>query len=395
MATNIWGKVYFFDKYAGIISSEPGGRYKFEYDNTYVEARLPPISITLPLTTKPYYTENRMHPYFDNLVAEGWLATAQARALGTNINNRLALLIGFGLDCIGGITIIDPEQKGLALQDTDSETIAALSAHVSLSGVQPKMLVIQEKDGFRPVRYGEMSTHIAKFESGTLPGLIEIEYISSIAFANLMKKDAVYNTQIGTIKEINKQALIVERFDRKDRKKIHFEEFNQLLGFYSDEKYNGAYHDMASFIRTAGICIPAEVELLFRRVLAHLIIGNTDAHFKNFAMIYKGDNLVLSPSYDVVSSGLYSQFNTIALKVGDTANLDIKKLGIKHINKMAELFGLNKKSLDLIFNDFAKRIEPALQRISSQQDISKILRDNLINFIRKRWNTLKNLIGTA
>src|SRR2546422_8678073 len=102
MATALWGKVYYNnDLYAGELRQEPGGRCVFTYDPTYIEAKHPAIAFTLPIQSAPYTCEQGLHPFFDNLVAEGWLRDAQARALQVDPNNRFALLLAFGRDCAG------------------------------------------------------------------------------------------------------------------------------------------------------------------------------------------------------------------------------------------------------------------------------------------------------
>ena len=82
------------------------------------------------------------------------------------------------------------------------------------------------------------------------------------------------------------RVLIVPRFDRRpvSHTKIHFEEFNQLLGRRSGEdKYDASYEDMGKFIRTTPGCTPVDAWRLYRRILTCFLTGNTDAHLKNFA----------------------------------------------------------------------------------------------------------------
>src|SRR6267142_1254882 len=108
MAAALWGKVYYDDLFAGELRQEPGGRCVFTYDATYLAAKHPRVAFTLPLRAAPYISEQGLHPFFDNLVAEGWLRNAQARALKVDPNDRVALLLAFGHDCAGAVSIIDP-----------------------------------------------------------------------------------------------------------------------------------------------------------------------------------------------------------------------------------------------------------------------------------------------
>ena len=112
MAVNLWGKIYYKDTFAGILSQEAGGRCVFTYDESYMESALPAISYTLPLQAKPHLSEYGLHPFFDNLCAEGWLKNAQARALGLRRDDRFSLLLAFGTDLAGAVSVIDPEPVG-------------------------------------------------------------------------------------------------------------------------------------------------------------------------------------------------------------------------------------------------------------------------------------------
>src|SRR5580698_4665856 len=126
MATSLWGKVYFdSDSYAGELRQEPGGRCVFTYDPTYLELRKPAIAFTLPRRAEPYINENGLHPFFDNLVAEGWLRNAQARALKVNPEDLFALLLAFGHDCAGAVSVIDPDPNPrLQIETGDAVTNA-------------------------------------------------------------------------------------------------------------------------------------------------------------------------------------------------------------------------------------------------------------------------------
>jgi len=82
MASFLWGKVYFKDIFAGYLRQEPGDRILFAYDDSSISAANPPISHTLPVRESPYISNNNLHPFFDNLVSEGWREHAQSRLLG-------------------------------------------------------------------------------------------------------------------------------------------------------------------------------------------------------------------------------------------------------------------------------------------------------------------------
>ena len=395
MAKALWGHVYLHDDLAGILQQEPAGSYRFTYEAAYLTASKPPIAHTLPLRDAPYISGAGLHPFFDNLLSEGWLRNAQARALGINADDRFSLLLAFGHDCAGAVSIRDPDTApNLRLDPEDYEAVAALTSRASLSGIQPKLMVVMAPQGYRPAGPTENSTHIAKLNSGQFPDLVELEFLTTLATKTLLPEEEIPQIEIGSVGDITKDALIVERFDRIPRGgKRHFEEFTQLLGMKSPDKYDGDYADMARFIRTTPECAPADAERLFRRVITCLLLGNTDAHLKNFAMFHTPAGLRLAPQYDLVASAYYKQFQTVALTVGKARDMRIGDLGAKHIAGLAEDFGLNPATLEIALKDIGGRLEAAQVSVEKSDIGGKGMRDDIINLMEKRWNGTFASIG--
>jgi serine/threonine-protein kinase HipA len=341
------------------------------------------------LRKEPFISENGLHSFFDNLVAEGWFRSAQAKALGIDPKKRFSLLLGFGYDLAGAVSIIDPEPREHHLLDhSDETTLAALLGRASISGVQRKLLVVKEGNDFRPVRPNELSTYIAKLASGNLNQLLELEYLTTLAVSKLLPDDNVVEMEIARISSINEKALVIPRFDRSSTGKRlrHFEEFNQLLGrFLGDEKYEGSYEEMGQFILNIPGCIPAEADRLFRRVLACLLVGNTDAHFKNFAMFHTRDGLRLTPLYDLVASSIYEQYKSIALDVCGIRNLALGKLESKHLILMGNGFGIKDEAVVAATEALGKQLPKAIAAVNDSSVGTPDLRKKLIEKMEKRW----------
>ena len=397
MAINLWGKIYYKDTFAGILSQEAGGRCVFTYDEGYLQSSLPAISYTLPLRAEPHLSEYGLHPFFDNLCAEGWLKNAQARALGLRRDDRFSLLLAFGADLAGAVSVIDPDPAGdIKIDHDDPENIAALSARASLSGVQPKLGAIKEGRVFRPVGRGERATYVAKLPSPALPDTLGLEYITTQACAALLKEDIVAEMTLAPLQDVAERALLVKRFDRtKDGKRFHFEEFNQLLGNRSEDKYEACYEHMADFITQNGdICLRAECDTLFRRVMACILTGNTDAHLKNFAMAHTESGLRLTPSYDLLATACYPQYQTLALGIEGAENMRIGSIGPKNIARLGNLFGLPDRAVILAVSDFASRLDKAHSAVDASKNIGRDIKDKLHQQMEKRWNGTFDSIGT-
>jgi serine/threonine-protein kinase HipA len=395
MAAALWGNVYFRDAFAGVLHQEPGGRVVFEYDSGYLESGQPAIAHTLPLRTERFHSDRGLLPFFDNLVAEGWLRDAQARALEVAKEDRFALLLAFGGDCAGAVSIVDPEPtKEPDIAHLEPDLIAALAGRASLSGIQPKLMVVRDEAGYRPVGPGEISSHIAKLPSGHLPAVLEMEWLATQAARALLPGDLIADMELAPVAEVAEQALVIRRFDRtQSRKKLHFEEFNQLLDKRSDDKYDGAYEDMAELIDATPDCLPAEKALLLRHILACVLVGNTDAHFKNFAMMHTPDGLRLTPIYDMVASALLPQYQTLALAIGGAANLSLGALGPKHIVSLAASFGLPEPVLLETVKNLQARLPKARDAVFNSDWVAASIRNQMIEMMEKRWNGTFASIG--
>lgn len=395
VANLLWGKVYYKDIFAGYLREEPGGRVTFTYDSSYIDGGHPAIAHTLPVREQAHISNNGLHPFFDNLVSEGWLEQAQSRLLGRREVTRFELLLAFGFDCAGAVSIVDPEPSDLSeamLDLDDPKEMAVLTSRASLSGVQPKLAVVEEGGIYRPARINELSTHIAKFPSANHPDLMLNEYLTTLAFKALLPEDEIAQLSIEDVKGLGEPALLIKRFDRAPEGRLHFEEFNQLLGQSSRTKYDGAHKDMADFILGTDGCLPTQAYLLYRRILAGLLLGNTDMHLKNFAMFHTEAGLRLTPSYDQVAASLYN-YKTLALTIAGSKDHPIGDLKGRHLTLLGEEFGLSPAAIIMALEGLEKHIDAAKDAIQEAPLGTADFKDNLIKLIGKRWNGTFALIG--
>jgi serine/threonine-protein kinase HipA len=398
MAIRLYGTIFYQKNVAGILEQVPDGRFAYTYEPNYLANGGPQIAYTLPLQQDPHYTFG-LPPFFDNLVAEGWLARAQARALGIQGDDRFARLLAFGMDCPGAVSVIDPRPaRAPDLAVGTGEEIAALVNRASISGVQPKLFAVREGDSFRPAQQGEPSTHIAKLPSPELDGVVEVEYLTTRAAAALLPDDQVVNVEISAVEKVDGPCLLVQRFDRTaEGVKIHFEEFNQLLERPSDAKYEGSYGEMAAFIlANQSVQREQDIDRLFRRVLACILLGNNDAHSKNFALLYTSDGFRLAPFYDVVAATIFPRYKDsgMALKLGEGANPHmLSDIGRKNLLLLAHSFGLNETVLELAVRSLRRRLSAAEAAINESPVGSLHWKQKLSELLRKRWNGTFDLIG--
>lgn len=96
---------------AGILKETDEG-YEFSYNEEYLaDAASAPVSLTLPLTDKPYHS-NVLFPFFDGLIPEGWLLDVALRNTDISELDRFALLLLCCKDCIGAVSVIPIKEEG-------------------------------------------------------------------------------------------------------------------------------------------------------------------------------------------------------------------------------------------------------------------------------------------
>ena len=69
-----------------------------------------PVSLTLPLRAEPYVTDG-LHPFFENLLPEGWLLELATKKLKVAKDDPFGLLVATCADCIGAVEIVPLEES--------------------------------------------------------------------------------------------------------------------------------------------------------------------------------------------------------------------------------------------------------------------------------------------
>lgn len=87
----------------GTLEELPGRRTAFRYDAEWLAHPLRrPASLTLPLRAEPFVSDG-LHPFFENLLPEGWLLEISTRALRVSRDDAFGLLLATCADCIGDV----------------------------------------------------------------------------------------------------------------------------------------------------------------------------------------------------------------------------------------------------------------------------------------------------
>lgn len=171
---------------------------------------------------------------------------------------------------------------------------------MSISGVQPKLSVKLDRRAGEFMITGEGGEYILKPQLQQFPNIPENENCCMDIAESLgieVPPQCLAPLSDGTL------AYMVKRFDRLGTVKIHQEDFSQILG--KKDKYLGSLEQIGKKLKDLSAVPGLDGQFFFERVVLNFLIGNGDAHFKNFSVLYREqEGARLSPAYDIVCSKL-------------------------------------------------------------------------------------------
>lgn len=271
----------------------------------------------------------RLPPWFSNLLPEGLQRSWIARQRDVSEQREMELLGEVGGDLPGAVTVlpIPGNLVGGTVEVLPTPQVApALDEGVdprgrfSLAGVQLKLSMVAAGDRLVIPMGGTLGDWIVKFPDAALPRLPLVEFVTmelaraigiQVPETRLMSRADLPDTPSSLWAPSEDEAYAIKRFDRgPDRSLIHIEDFAQVRDIYpspADFKYRGSYEGLATLVYRGW----DEVSLreLVRRLVFNVLVDNSDAHLKNFSLLYADPRRpVLSPAYDLVSVAPYSGF---------------------------------------------------------------------------------------
>lgn len=326
----------------GRLSEDDDGRIAFRISEEYRRLPVRPIlsqSFEDDLTRLYRGRRGELPPYFANVTPEGALRELIAQTLQIAPGDEMSLLEAVGGDLPGAVEVrpgsgevevsseIDPEETG------DPRPDAPVDDNVlrfSLAGVQLKFSVLREGEKLTlPVR-GQSGEWIVKIDSSRFPHVVENE-VAMLEWARAAGFDvpecslepaASLSPALSGYVAPESRVLVIRRYDREGHRRIHQEDFAQVAGLPPRLKYDQiTYEQLALLVREiAG----EDAYLEFIRRLAFVVAsGNTDAHLKNWSLIYPdGVNAELSPLYDQVATIAWPELEwELALKLAGMKSL--------------------------------------------------------------------------
>ncbi|MBN8840847.1 MAG: type II toxin-antitoxin system HipA family toxin [Sphingomonadales bacterium] len=350
MTTDILDRlaVWSNQRIAGELAIDRGGAMHFTYAVDWLtDPTVASLSNALPKQPEPF-DDAICKAVFGGLLPEEGQRTAIARALGVSPDNPFRLLAALGGDVAGALAFLPAGEMlpdgpvGEPAPPLDNARLATLMDHLprvpmlageggarlSLAGAQGKLPVVLIDNAIAVPRIGEPSTHLIKPEPDRFPGLAANEAFC-LALARMVGLDAV----IAEWREAaGRPYLLVTRYDRLDQEdhtiRLHQEDFAQALAVPSNRKYASeggpTFRDCFALVRQATTRPAREVLKLVDAAIFNLIIGNADAHAKNFSLVRQDNGEVaLAPLYDLVATHKWPELSTkLAMRFGRAATLE-------------------------------------------------------------------------
>lgn len=392
--------VRFDREMVGSLDRSESGGLRFTYDPDYLVGPAPrAISFSMPLQ-EGSYDDRLARPFFSGLLPDEGARQRLAGALGISADNPFGLLEAIGGDCAGALSLYPPGETAPTSDEAGIELLsdARLEAlivrlrdrpllggeervRLSLAGAQDKLAVCVDGHDIGLAKGGRPTTHILKPAIDSLDGTVENELFCLRLAARLgLPVAAVEMRRAGAT-----PFLLVTRYDRTlaedgTAARLHQEDFCQALGVppelkYEDEGGPGVNQSLGLIDRATAR--PAAERLAFIRALIFdVLVGNADAHGKNFALLYRQATPDLAPLYDVVCTAVYPRLaKKLAMRIGGRNVPDTIRLE-QWLTLVPETRGASRVLKDEL-RDMAERIGPVADELLAQLTDAGIRHDVL------------------
>jgi len=398
--------VYLLNHLVGHLIQDSGGRMVFQYVESWLnKTGATALSQWLPLRAKRF-NRTECRGYFGGILPEAAKREIVAHNLGISARNDYAMLERIGGECAGAVTFLP---KGVALPEL-SRSYRKLSAEeladilrelpkrpllagdegirLSLAGAQDKIAVRIENGEVSLPLAGAPSTHILKPAVERFEGVVFNE-----AFCMSLASEVGLPTALVETMEIDgMDYLVVERYDRLRKgdviERLHQEDFCQALGIVSEHKYQKeggpSLKQCFALVREVSSTPVIDLRHLLDAVIFNFLIGNNDAHGKNFSLLYTGVGtgdvrIKLAPLYDIVSTVYYPELNPdMAMRIG--GEYLFERVTARSFEMLAEEAGLGKPLVRARVLETTEKVIAALGKVEIQHAVA----EKVAGLIRRR-----------
>lgn len=289
----------------------------------------------------------------------------------------------FGSDVIPEIDISDETIKRLAEQSvgmgyTVPGAQKKLSLHLSRVGDKPRLTLVDHPTGYILKPQTELYRSLPEAEF-TVMQMAKATGIKTVPFALIRVKDTF--------------AYITRRVDRVNEsgrvRLLAMEDFCQLDGRLTEDKYKGSYERCAKIIKKYSSRAAFDLSELFLRIVFCFAVGNSDMHLKNFSLIETAENsgsFTLSQAYDMLPVNVVLPEDTD--EFGLTLNGKKNKARRKDFLVFADGIGLNPTAAQKIINTVLKK-ESEYIALCERSYMPEDMRESTAKMINSRLAILR------
>ena len=406
--------VYLHDSLAGQLEQDKHGRISFVYDSSWLNhPNSVPLSHSLPLRAERYQGKE-CQGFFAGVLPEEQNREIIASILGISARNDFALLEQIGGECAGAVTFIPagvtlpvskPEYRPLGeaelaeiLRELPHRPLMAGSKDIrlSLAGAQNKLAVYVEDGNISLPLQNAPSTHILKPAILRFEGLVQNETfcMELAAMAGL----PTAKVTIGKCEDI--EYLLAERYDRHTDQgglliRLHQEDCCQALGLPPHMKYQNeggpSLAQCFDLVRDISSTPAPDILNFLDSVTFNFLIGNNDAHGKNFSFLYESESgrhtARLAPLYDLVSTSHYPELSSnMAMKIG--SRYASHQVRLRHWQTLWQAAKVSENAAQKRTLRFAEELVEKLSKLLASQEVENPVQEEISKAIASRTRRL-------
>ena len=373
------------------------------------------LSLALPITRRPVADGTRpgaampVSAFLAGLLPEGSLREQIAAEARVPITDSMELLRRVGAECAGAVQILDTELvsgPGHVRRLTDNEVtrlVADLPTYhlpegatpqAALAGIQDKVLLTALDDGgWGWPEQGAASTHIIKPEplSGALSHLVQTEnWALHVARAAHLP---AAESRLATFEQ--REAIVVTRYDRSAAgQRRHQEDFCQAIGLPPQAKYECTAESkrhgsrLKRIARTAAARAADPDDLratLLRAVTFNVVIGNGDAHSKNYSlMIDQRGQVSLAPLYDAAPTAyLDSRYKGTGHVINGKTSIDV--IDVEDLIREAASWGMSERRAGSIVRSCMENVRDVINSVPLPPGAERVNPNLETMWVRRAW----------
>lgn len=233
---------------------------------------------------------------------------------------------------------IDSTTKGYTVPGVQKK----LSLHLT-TGTEPRLTLVNYPTGY-----------ILKPQTAEYSALPEMEYL----VMQMAKASGIKTVPFALVKLASQNdafAYITKRIDRENGQMLAMEDFCQLEGRLTEDKYRGSYERCGKIVSKYSANPGLDLAEMYFRIIFSFAVGNSDMHLKNFSLIETSqgsEEYILSAAYDMLSTNVVIPEDTEQLAL--TTNGKKHNLHRKDFLILAETIGVAPKSAEKIIDKIVK-----------------------------------------